>query len=153
MKAWEPSRDSLHYRLAKTYGQMYDWPGRNSSYNSCQYIRYVIKGSIILLLILFLGGLFLGVPQGNLIAWAVASVQYHMVLTVSEVGGIGVIEWCAATMIAMAIGIVFGFLMLRDKIREYRATHGTSLPDTGPSFISVAYDTFHKKYCIPVKFK
>ena len=149
MKAWEPSRDSLHYHLAKTYGQMYYYEGRRQTYNSCEYVSYVLKGLLIILFALIVGGIVIGFPFGDLLAWAAASIKFHEFLHVSEVGQIGVLISIAAFVVALAIGIGIGCFELSYIIRKNRAPR----PVKEPSFLSVAYHTLHDKYCVPVKFK
>lgn len=136
------NKKSWHYRLATVYGPLSDCDG----VDSCRYIRAVIVGLFVMLVIGILSCLFLILPVDSLV-WVIASI----------IGGgfVGQPHFFAVFLGVMISAIAFligwNIIWIRQKIIDRR--YARSLMHVEPSTISKLYGSFKNKFCVPIEVK
>jgi hypothetical protein len=141
MRPLELNRTSWHYRLATIYGPM---SGHYPREDICSYVRAVLRGVCFVVFLSAIGGVLIGMIYGNLLAWAIASWQYHMLIHMDPPAVAGV-----AVTSALALAGIFATIAswVTRKLRS-RDRHVSKKP----TFIGEAYRSFKEKSCVPIQF-
>jgi hypothetical protein len=144
MKAFNLSKKSLHWHLAVTYGNHCEW---DTDPDLCSYLQRVVQGVIVASLAAFVGGLGIGVPFGELLAW-IAYVAANELVPMT-------VPAAAAMLIIFAVVVfVCGFLLFNtDRGEEIvgviKKNIRVSIPKPKQeSFIVLAYHSFKDKTCV-----
>lgn len=66
MKSFKLSKKSLHYHIATVYGNQRKY---DDDTDLCSYISNVIGGLCFILFLTMIGGIFIGIILGNVVAW------------------------------------------------------------------------------------
>jgi hypothetical protein len=150
MKTETVNVNSWHYRLATTYGPQSKYELSYGDANLCAYIRSVIVGLLIVLLITILGSLlslaFIGAPIIYIIA-SILEIGVHLPID----------EYFAIILIELVLVFIFGvFCFFETNIHRkvfygiQKVTQATGvskvIPET-PSFVKLAYRKFKEKTC------
>jgi len=150
MKTFQLSKNSWHYRLAHHYGDFNQW--RHDEYNKpniCDYSKEVAFGFMRVLLITF-GILIVSLLIEQTILWVVACMQVGFW---SKPDGPAIVG-LAVTSIAIIIGLLFAYVVLKD---EYNKKVGrkevSKYVYKEPGFISIWYTNLKSKTCVPIELK
>lgn len=141
MKTQYFDKRSLHCRLATKYGDLSVWD-LDDGMNICDYLRYVIKGTLLAVAFALISGLMLG-AIADAVLWTIMSIMVGERLVINPVGSIGLI----IIVVPMVVGIIIAlihFEVFKIKVKE---------KFTPPSFLYSAYESFKDKVCFKVEFK
>ena len=150
MKTETVNVKSWHYRLATTYGPQSTYELKYGEANLCAYIRSVIVGLFVTILITILGALVLFglvmIPMIYVIA-SIVDIGFHVPL--DEVLVIMAVE----ALLLLIVGCVWFFESNTHRkvfygIKQVTQAAGVSkvIPET-PSFMKLAYRKFKEKTC------
>lgn len=128
-------RKSVWYRLATSYGPMWDL---GEETNICAYLRAVLAGLLVTIAIVTAGSLLL-LPFLFTGIWLVALMN-------GVRGEVPEIAWMGLGMYTV-FGLWIGVMFYRDNVRE--RNHYVERP---PGFMAEAYASFKDKTCVRVRF-
>lgn len=118
MKPYQLSKSSLHYRLAKTYGQLqlrYSDEHQEYIYNGdiCEYIRALLFG-LLLILCIIIGVSVITIPLLEVLfaiyVYFTGSLSNLSVSMMSTLG-LGIILW----MVILVLGVCFGCYKINER--------------------------------------
>lgn len=131
---------SWHFRLATVYGTM------RAAYpdeDLCSYVKSVLKGLLLVLFLVILGGGILGFLMGNTISWIVASSVLGIIIEPNP--------QAAASIDILGVSLFWYILHTIDN-KYPKDLRWTKKYITAPSFIREAYSSFKEKTCVRLSF-
>ena len=144
MKAFTLSKKSWHWRLATVYGSHDKW---DTETDLCAYMRNVIRGVIVISLVIFAGGLCIGIPFGSLLGW-MAFVATNGLIEMDAIA-------FAAVVMIVGIVILIGLFLLfntdagEEIIDKIKSTVRIKIHrPQKDSFVVLAYRSFKEKTCV-----
>lgn len=150
MEAKTFSKNSLHWRLASVYGPMNEYAATT---DICSYGRAVMKGALVALLILVVGGGY-ATGMADFGAWLVAGL-IHGFTDMNVAGGVVTII-NAIAIIVVSLGVACTQIgewrsNRRARIRALTSAEGYVEPE--PSVYTQWYRSFKEKTCFRVSLK
>ena len=144
MKAFTLSKKSWHWRLAVTYGSHYEY---DTETDLCTYIRNVLKGIFVVMLVIVAGGLCISAPMGSLAAWIV----YVITNGITEMDPVAF----AGAFLIFGFVILTGLFLLfntdtgEEVVSKVKRAVRIKIPKPQEdSFLVLAYRSFKDKTCV-----
>ena len=144
MRAFNLSKNSLHYRVAAVYGphSKYD----DDDTDLCSYLRAFLKGLFVIVMITGVGGIFIGGLLGSFLAW-LAFITVNGFIGPSEVAFAGGLLLGMALLLIATLATVEMGGMRRVKY-AVRSAVDFLTPERKDTFLQLAYRSFKDKTCV-----
>lgn len=147
MKAFTLSKKSWHWRLAVTYGNHYEY---DTDTDLCTYIRHVMRGIFVALLVTAAGGLCISAPMGSLLAW-IAYVITHGMTEMDPVAFAGAALIGGITILT-GLFVLFNTDAGEEVISKVKGAVKITIPKPKEdSFLVLAYRSFKDKTCVRLR--
>jgi hypothetical protein len=140
MKPLTINTNSWHYYLATIYGPMSRY---SLDRDLCSYTKSVFGGMLIVLLIIFMGGLVAVAAYASILGWGVASIVMHSLLPMGELAIISIVfQSCLilSVLIYKFFSIIFNIVSRASRVPVVS------------TFVSRTYQSWREKSCVPVVF-
>lgn len=138
------SSTSIFFHLATAYGPMEACYPRE---DICSYVRAVIGGALMVLLLSLLGGLVTVITISQPLAWALYNLLHDVYVPMENDGKLSLIM---DLIIIVTTSFFYAKHVYGRRIARY---FHREQPVKGPTFLSEAYRSFKYKTCVPVRFE
>lgn len=152
MKPFIVRRDSLHYRLAVTYGPLHPNFFYHDDVDFCRYVRAVIQGAIKVALLTVIACL-VAVGIGDTLALGAASLVAWSLISPNWPAGATLVVLSSVICVCLFAASFMLLVELKDTLIERmqaRREVEAEKPKQ-PRFLVQAYRSLKEKYCLPVK--